>query len=276
MRFLVLVFMFLAFLTSACRRDERPAVKTINPYRLLLVLDPTVADLAWSHQLIDVLMDRLGEDSRVMTWTISTGAVGHSSGEEFLIPFNPNVKIADLSEVERVSERLHTRFTQHWDAVHQGASGVKVPRSCILTSLYQVSRYLKDNGDLGRVDTDLVIASDLLEACADWGTLVNLERDLLQSKTVLTQEAKAAISLTGVRGTWAVRANSQVADTPSEVERLTELWTRALSELGASTPNVIDDPNAIKLTRERPGQPSHGPRFEFAVTPARSASGSLR
>jgi hypothetical protein len=234
------------------RRDDERPVQAVTPYRLLVLLDPTVADAAWGVDVIANLMGRIGENSQVIVWTVTTGAIADSHHDDLWVQFDPKKRLLDLSEVATFRQQLAATFKQRWDALHGDAVHGRIPRSCILTSLYQASRSLEDRQDTEAFDTDLVIASDLLEACGDWGPPVNLERGLLAAKTLVPPHGKTGISLAGVKRVWAVRANSPVVDTPLEAEHLRGLWTSALTGLGAISPKVVDDPTAITLTRQRP------------------------
>jgi hypothetical protein len=248
-----LLIVFLAFVAAACdgsRADGKSPIVDVRPHRLCLVLDPTVQEPEWAHRVIDSLINRMGEGTHAIVWMVRTGAVAGAAPTLFEFPFDPHRRLSDVSEAaKKAKAEIWNTFQQHGKAA---SAASRVPQSCVLTSLYQLSQYLRERDDAAKVDTDLVVASDLLEACSEWGTAINLERTLLQETTVLTPEVRKAVSLRTVKTTTLIRAPHRSVDTPGEAEHIRALWENGLRELGAGEPRVVTDIDAVSLFRETP------------------------
>ena len=113
---------------------------------------------------------------------------------------------------------------------------------------------LKDNDESGWRN-ELVIGSDLLEACSDWGQTINLERSLRETKSVLTSDAKKMITLTSVQKATVLRVNHSAVNMPIQAEHLRNLWHEALTTVGAQSVRVIEGPTALTNDDEETPQP---------------------
>lgn len=227
-------------LMMACGDVPLP-VKT----RFALCLDPTVSNGQWVDGVLDQLQAVIPEDSEMPVWFVDQDLVAKSGPVLLNFPFDDRQKTRKRHEAKVIEDfgKLKKEYQARWEAAHT-SQGTKVPTSCLFTTLQQLSRYLRERTDDQR-RTYLVVASDLLEACSEWGAKVNLENQSA-ANFVLPDSAKSSIDLSRIVATVVIVARSPRISTPAAEDALTKRWTEVFHELKAENVWLVRDVAAVR------------------------------
>lgn len=150
-----------------------------------LLVDPTLYApeqrelLASNLDELKRLFSNLPENSRVVVRLIQRQATYATPLAESHFSFDPSFAGAETHRrrLEReFNEVVRPRLERAWEDAH-APEGVTTLSSCLVTALFVVGRELEAHScsDQG-VRCHLVVVSDMMEACNEWGRAVNLEK----------------------------------------------------------------------------------------------------
>lgn len=116
-------------------------------------------------------------------------------------------------------------FRNHWEKMHYDSAIVKQLNSCIISSLYNLSKLTSkakqnDSSAINKV----YIYSDLMEACREWISYMNLESNLSHTENINLKEIAESIDLRYVDKLNLIRLPHPSIDSPKKIIKLEEFW----------------------------------------------------
>ncbi len=211
--------------------SAKAGVSSIATTHWMVVVDPTVGQAQPVNAVLDALGERVSARDALTVLFVRDKSIALPDTWTKFYTLNKKSKrwreehLKALSiDIESIKKNFHDRrseFLTPGTTTHA--------RSCIVTSLSQVSRLIAKSQL--KSTTHLIVASDFLEVCPEESD-TNLERNLLNTQTVLPKGT--AFSLGDVSRTAFLRVPSTQVATTAEQSHLEELWTRAAASLDVS------------------------------------------
>lgn len=201
----------------------------------VLVFDPTVFEPA-DRESLDLWMDKLKtylqsipQKATVAVFVMGEGMAQAIPEEQY---FAPNVEYGGEKKhgqaVEAYFQELTRKLEGAWETAHTDER-IKVPTSCIVSSLVGVEKYLKRfPAEADNYEISLVLLSDMVESCGDWGTLISFERGLAEIEKMGTVEA--GVDLSRLANVIVIQLPSRFGMTPAENQRIGSFWESYLVE----------------------------------------------
>ncbi|WP_029898041.1 hypothetical protein [Desulfohalovibrio reitneri] len=187
----------------------------------------------------------LPERSRVVVWTVDQALCNARPACRAELGFDRSIGGAEQhrDKLSSLFAELEPDLMSAWDTQHSREKWTD-PVSCLITSLHEAANRLH-SGDVppGRSNT-LVVVSDMLEACDEWGAedrTVNLERGLERARARLDWgEIDAYMAKLDVFDKIIImRVPSHRVTDPGELARLKDFWERVLANAGADLNSVV-------------------------------------
>jgi hypothetical protein len=216
--------------------------------RVGLIIDPTVFRASESAQFDD-LTNALGqllespqsvpEGAEVDVWIVGLGSLANSGPDvhkEFTFAPNALATAHPKNLKDWITKTLSPKLKESWHAAHSTA-GASSPRSCILTSLYRAATYFNEHRD--SKTTSLVVISDFLEVCDEWGPKVNLEQQPATTIATSATQAQTAIQFKNTKSITAILLPSQQTQTPLKQIAVRNAWIDVFRRLASGTQTKV-------------------------------------
>lgn len=236
-------FAALLMILIGCSRDaeKKPGnedVASVKSQVFVFVFDPTVFEPdhrnelnRWLDRFEDFYRKIIPQDSRVAIFVIGE-AMAQATAEEKVFEFDPGINGGKqhAQALESHSKEVRQFLTSAWEIAH-GEEQVRKPTSCILSSLLAVQRYLDRFSQAeGEFEFSLVILSDMIESCTDWGGLISLERGIAGLGRL--GEVQSEIDLARLSSVVVIQLPSRFGTTPLENQQIHSFWQSLLQEKG--------------------------------------------
>ena len=250
-RLLVAICLLLQGCGGSTASTSTDAVATFSRYRLIIVQDPTVATRDWLGLGFKHLAAQIPEDSEVVVFTVDSGMIAGTPPSVYKFDFIDNAANESLHHglVETAFQTAAGEYEDLWDKFHN-VRVARQPRSCILTALSQARRYLEEHNQSDKRVTDLVLASDLLEVCDEWGATTNLEQRLMSTSALWIGDSTARFTLRDINHVYVVRALHPLINKPAMLDQVNSIWSKTLQDIGLSAKQfyIGESFSAITLT----------------------------
>ena len=222
-------------LATGCAGCSKPAgasaaiERPISVTRWVLVLDPTTD----KHQAIDEVVEALPSwvraNDELTVRFVQAQAV--AKGEPIVKRYHldrtdKSWKETHEKKVAKDAEEILKKFTELSTDFH-APENVHEPKSCIVTALAEASRYIAKASTTQ--PTRLVVVSDLLEVCSEWGN-VNLERRFAQTDSLFA--GTNPFRFPDVDQASFLRVSSRVVTTSWDQTKIEQLWLQAAGGMG--------------------------------------------
>jgi len=207
----------------------------VKPQVHVLVFDPTVFEPGeheklkeWLGSLRAYFHKRITQKSRVAVFIVGRGMVQATPETR---EFKPKVKHGEekkhQADVESYLQELTERLEQAWKDAHEEEQ-VKIPTSCIVSSLEAVENYLEGFEGKGDYEFSLVLMSDMVESCDDGGNLVSFERGPAEIEKL--QQVEADYLLSFLSKALVVQLPSRIGMARRENKMIESSWRAFLVE----------------------------------------------
>lgn len=227
--FLWLVFLALGALALLAGCSGGPEEPPAKPQVYVLVFDPTVFEpsegeklKAWMDRLSGYLEKRVPQRSRVAVFTVGRDML---QATPEVREFEPKVQYGGekehRAEVEAYLQGLVGSLEKAWATAH-GEEWVKVPSSCILSSLDAVENYLKGFERPNDYEFSLVLLSDMVESCDDGASLISFDRGAAEIDKL--KQVETDLSLSQLSRVIVVQLPSRVGRERSENRMIESSW----------------------------------------------------
>ena len=218
--------------------------KAPSVHRLGLIVDPTVFQSSESAKF-DELRSSLGhllesprsipEGTEVVVWIVgpeSLANAGPDLRKEFTFAANAPASSHMKNVKNWFDNTLSVRLDKSWQSAHEKGSGTTA-RSCILTSLYRAATYFTERPD--SKNTNLIILSDFLEVCNEWGAFVNLEQQPFATVGTSLKKAQELIQFKNTNSIMGVLIPSKQTQTPMRQNDLKKTWVEVFRRLASAS-----------------------------------------
>lgn len=219
-------FLLLAALALLPGCGGRGQTQTVKPQVHVLVFDPTVFEPGegeelkkWMEGLSNYLKRKLPQRSQVIVFVVGEGMVKPPEVKYFEPRVEHGGEKKHKADVELYLQELTGRLEGAWRKAHEEAQ-VKIPASCIVSSLAAVERSLGVFPKSSEVS--LVLLSDMVESCDDWGGLISFERGAAEIEKL--KRVKTGVTLSRLSRVTVVQLPSRFAMTPEEVRMIESFW----------------------------------------------------
>jgi len=116
--------------------------------------------------------------------------------------------------------KLRPRLESAWRSAHT-ADAVNHPTSCIASSLYAANKYLESYSHAKvQYRFFLVLVSDMMESCDEWGRPINLEKGTAE----LDHLRQVSLNLSELNRAIVVQVPNHFLVTPIESEAISAFW----------------------------------------------------
>lgn len=222
-------------LLLGCGRQEEPRV--VKPQVHVLVFDPTVFEpneqetlKDWLTKLRLYLQKRITQKSTVSVFIVGQDMLQATSEVR---EFEPRVEHGGekkhRADVESYLQELTERLEKAWKEAH-GEKQVKIPASCIVSSLDAVESYLEGFERVEDYEVSLVLLSDMVESCDDGGSLISFERGKAEIEKL--KQVEADYSLSFLSRVIVVQLPSRIGRARTENKMIESSWEAFLVEKG--------------------------------------------
>ncbi len=217
---------------------ESPGVVTKSV--VLFIFDPTILnpnEVPALKELLDRLAEfyvTIPENSHVAVFLVDKGISQKPPLED--ITFGVDQEFGGEErhgkELKEQFLKLRPRLEAAWNVAHN-ADAVKLPTSCIASSLYAANQYLERYAHDGeRYRFFLVLVSDMMESCDEWSKPINLERGTGELDSL---RQISMIDLSKLTRAVVVQVPNNFLVTPMESEALNASWHSVFERSGVKS-----------------------------------------
>ena len=225
---------------SSCPDETGDEPSTASVDRVVLVYDPTILATSDSAYLRERVLPMLREgvgalpaDTWLDVYTVGNGKMTEGADLRDSLPFDPiGGPAAHRANVLRVSNAVVKHAEESWIRAHTGRER---PRSCILSAIRRGHESIRNaaRGVNGGERIAVVIVSDLLEACGEFGHL-NFEQEIPEHLGDLAD----SVSLSSVASVHLIKVKHQSLEDVRTDERLNDVWRDLLIRWGVDSTKI--------------------------------------
>ena len=224
--------------------DAKPALTEDEAIKnvVLLVFDPTVLNAMEAAEL-SAWLDRLGrfylaipEDSSVALFLVGKGVAQKPPVVEqyFGVDTEFEGEKRHVQDLKSGWATIRSQLEASWKRAHQEGQ-VKLPSSCIISSLYAAKNYIaRYSNAKSRYRFFLVVVSDMIESCDEWGRMVSVERGTAE----LDHLRGISVDLSAMDEVTVVQVPNHYLVTPVENDAINVFW-RSFFERSKVKPQAL-------------------------------------
>lgn len=226
---------------------ESTTERAVSSSVVFLLFDPTIYGLD-DYQKLEATLDEtqrlflgLPENTRVVVRLIEPRALQSAPTAELLFRFDPGFggQRIHVDHLERDYEAVvRPRLLQAWKETHESGRITELS-SCVISTLFLVGRELGTYScNSAAVSCYMVVISDMLEACNEWGAPINLERGPAEL-TELSELDISEIDLSPLCSAIVVQVGSPRVTMPREIASIEDFWHKFLMDRGIRSERIV-------------------------------------
>lgn len=213
---------------------------------IFILFDPTILEGGDSNGL-SVLMNELRnfyvkipENTWVSVLIVEPGMIHKSPIYDRFFEFRREFGGGNLHQnaLEKSFDELWPKLRERWNTEQESQKSPK-PTSCIFSALHAVQRHINAySSSKGHYDFYLLVISDMLESCSEWGSLINFERSVGELQKVDTEKITVNIDLSKIKKAIFIQVPHRKIVTPLENTQLEDFWKKFLSKVKIRSDNL--------------------------------------
>jgi len=206
---------------------------------IVFIIDPTIFDSEEKEKLEALLRDfrnfctrGLKTDTKVVLFFVDTETVfSRPPVEEKLVgDVSTEWQRKQREEINRLADKLISEIRRKWQEVH---AAPERPRTCIASTMARVREYARSRSTA--IDEIwIVMVSDLLEVCGEWGKDINMEKDIrdISALREVLQREKVFFHFGSLRELVIIQVENEMIGSPLDNRTLRSGWLELFKAVG--------------------------------------------